>query len=174
MTSARVAQDHGRAYCHLLMLASLPSTWIVACFGPDLTHVSQISSGCIGASVRQTCAPFSFHAPVTGIALSPAGVNVPDSWPPMPRLMRAVNVLPPSRSEEATTSPLLSSACISAAEYAALCPAALPEINIPPTIIHVARIISAPIRCYPRRNPAGLNNGSDNGAQSETDRVRHD
>src|SRR3954452_24718847 len=153
-------------YCQRLMLASLPLTWMVAALTPFLSQVSQISSGCIGASVRQTCAPLSFHAPVTGIALSPVGVNVPDSWPPTARLMRAVNVLPPSRSEEATTRPLLSSACISAAEYAAFCPAALPEINIPPTIIHVARIISAPVRCYPRRNPAGLNNGSDNRAQS--------
>src|SRR3954469_10608008 len=161
-------------YLQRLMLASLPLTWMIAALTPFLIQVSQISSGCIGASVRQTCAPLSFHAPVTGIALLPAGVNVPDSWPPAPRLMRAVNVLPPSRSEEATTRPLPSSACISAAEYAAFCPAALPEINIPPTIIHVARIISAPNSVLSAPESAGLNNGSDNGAPSETDRLRHD
>src|SRR3954454_10369647 len=115
MTSARVAQDHGRAYCHLLMLASLPSTWIVACFGPDLTHVSQISSGWTGASVRQTCAPFSFQVPDTAIALSPAGVSAPDNWPPAASVMRAVKTLPPSRSDDATANPFASSACISGA-----------------------------------------------------------
>ncbi len=81
--SANVLHPSGErgSHCHLLMLASLPSTWIVACFAPDFTQVSQISSGWIGASVRHTCAPFSFHTPVTGIALSPAGVSAPDSLP---------------------------------------------------------------------------------------------
>src|SRR4029077_20165911 len=92
-----------RPYCHLLILASLPSTWIVASFAPRFTQVSQISSGWIGASVRQTCAPFSFHTPETGIALSPAGGSAPDNWPPATSVMRAVKTLPPSRSEEDTT-----------------------------------------------------------------------
>src|ERR1044072_3283284 len=63
-------------YCHLLTLASLPSTCTVACLAPDLTQVSQISSGWIGASVRQTCAPFSFLTPDTPITLSASGVRV--------------------------------------------------------------------------------------------------
>src|SRR5436305_14989368 len=87
-----------RPYCHLLMLASLPSTWIVACFGPDLTHVSQISSGWIGASVRQTCAPLSFQTPLTATALSPACVSAPERLPSAPSVLRAVKTLPPSRS----------------------------------------------------------------------------
>src|ERR1044072_9336865 len=95
-------------YCHLLTLASLPSTCTVACLAPDLTQVSQISSGWIGASVRQTCAPFSFQTPDTESALSPAGVSVPDNCPPAASVMRAVKVLPPSRSDEETTSPLAS------------------------------------------------------------------
>src|SRR5215213_1830130 len=103
------------AHCHLFTLASFPSTWIVACFAPDFTQVSQISSGWTGASVRHTCAPFNFQTPVTGIALSPAGVSAPDNWPPVASVMRAVKVLPPSRSEDETTSPFASSACISAA-----------------------------------------------------------
>ena len=69
---------------------------MVACLAPDFTQVSQISSGWIGASVRQTCAPFSFQMPETGIALSPAGVSVPESLPPAASVMRAVKTLPPS------------------------------------------------------------------------------
>src|SRR3954451_12810089 len=104
---------------------------MVASLAPDLIQVSQISSGWSGASVRQTCAPLSFHTPETAIALSPAGVRAPDNCPPAPKLIRAVNVLPPSISEDATTNPLPSSACISAAEYGFLsCPKAVPAIKI--------------------------------------------
>src|SRR4051812_48419479 len=87
-----------RRYHQRLTLASLPPIWMVACLAPVFTQVSQISSGCSGARVRQTCAPLSFQTPETAIALSPAGVSVPDNCPSAARLMRAVNVLPPSMS----------------------------------------------------------------------------
>src|ERR1043165_4303641 len=90
---------------------------MVASFGPLLSQVSQTSSGSIGSIVRHTWAPFSFHVPDTAIALSPAGVMVPESLPSAASTMRAVNTFPPCRSEE-HTSELQSRGLIS---YAVFC-----------------------------------------------------
>jgi len=56
----------GAGAYHLLMLAALPFTWIVACLAPDFIQVSHTSSGSIGSMVRQSCAPFSFQFPAAG------------------------------------------------------------------------------------------------------------
>src|SRR5262245_54614705 len=53
--------------------------------------------------------------PETAIALSPVGVTVPVSLPSAARVMRPVNSLPPFRSDDDTSSPFASSACMSAA-----------------------------------------------------------
>ena len=44
----------GAGTYHLLMLAALPFTWMVACLLPDFTQVSHTSSGSIGSTVRQS------------------------------------------------------------------------------------------------------------------------